>query len=270
MPVEYALAHSTGPIVVRVTTADDVAAVARLDRGRLVSIEVPPDLAGLDWPDGVPLDVVLDNPARQAAGLYSLNPVARQRPVRVTVPGRPGLARAARVAMALQFPVRLLALQPSPEVLADLEEVLEVYLHGPQTSAPVEFFQSALAWLLRGDAPPAWIALELDPDWFPRAGDDIAENDRRTGKETDTPIVWPPAQPGFVQARLAGLVDAGGECGDCPFREWCQGLFKWPDAAYDCGGVKRLLARVAESAAQLARDIDEAGAVTRGDSPLPK
>ena len=249
-PVEWALADSTGPVTVRATGVDDVAAVSRLDRRRLVSIEVPLHLAAAAWPEGVPLDVVLSEPAREAAHLYDLNPVARQRPVRVTVPGRAGLATAARIAMALQLPVRLLVVQPSPGLLAELHEVLDLYLHGPQTSAPVEFFQSALACALHGDAPPAWMALELDPDWFPRVDDADVH-------------AWPPQRAGFVREHLAQLVSAGSECATCPFREWCQGYFKWPDAGYDCGGVKELLARVGESAVQLARDLNDAPSAGR-------
>jgi len=246
-PVGWALAHPAGPVVVRATTAADLAAIADLDPGRVVAIEVLLHLAEARWPEGVPLDVVLDDPAREAAGLYALVPVSRQRPLRVTVPGRPGLARAARVAIALHLPVRLLTPQPSPEVLAELDAVLEVYLHGEQTTAPVEFLQSALAWWLHGDAPPAWVALELDPDWFPRIADDAAD----TG-------AWPAPEPGFVPARLARLVEAGAECTTCRFVDWCQGFFKWPDPAYVCeGGITRLLARVEESAQQLAHDLEE-------------
>lgn len=251
VPVEWALAHSAGPVTVRVTAAADVGAVARLDPSRIVSIEVPLPLAGQAWPAGVPLDVVLREPAVEAAPLYALNPVARERPVRVTIEGRVGLARAARIAMALQLPVRLLAWQPSPDVLAELDDVLEVYLHGVQTTAPVEPFQSVLAWALHGDAPTAWTALEVDPDWFPRVeGDGAADAG-----------AWPPASPGFVAARFAELVDGAGECASCPFRDWCQGVFKWPDAAYGCDGVKRLLGRIVDSAGQLARDLDESRAL---------
>lgn len=250
VPVAWAHAHATGPVVVRAATAGDLAAVSRLDATRLVGVEVPLYRAAAAWPDGVPIDVVLQDPAREAASLYALHPIARQRPVRVTIPGRPGLAKASKIAMALQLPVRLLALQPSPEVLTELEDALEVYLHGAQTSAPVEFFQSALAWWLHGDAPPAWVALELDPDWFPRidAGNSGADQ-------------WPPPEPGFVTARLEHLVGGGAECAPCRYREWCQGFFKWPDPAYCCSGVTRLLARVEEGAAQLARDLDEARAL---------
>lgn len=250
-PVGWALAHPAAPVVVRATTAEEVVVVSSLHPERIVAIEVTPGLAGAEWPEGVPLDVVLEDPAREAAGLYALNAIARRRAVRVTIPGRPGIARAARVAMALQLPVRLLTPQPSPGVLAELDEVLELYLHGPQTAAPVEFLQSALACCLHGDAAPAWIALEVDPYWFPRVD----------GEATETPA-WPPpvAEPGFLQARLAGLVEAGAECAACRFREWCQGFFKWPEPAYACAGVVRLLARIEESAAQLARDLDEARA----------
>jgi hypothetical protein len=254
-PVGWALAHPTGPVIVRATTPDDVVAVSGLHPERIVSIEAALDLAGAGWPEGVPIDVVLEDPGREAAGLYALNPIARQRPVRVTIPGRPGMARAARVAMALQFPVRLLTLQPSPDVLAELDDALEVYLRGAQTAAPVEFLQSALAWCLHGEAPTAWIALELDPDWFPRVDDEAA------GTRAWSP---PPAVPGVVRARLAKLAEAGAECATCRFRQWCEGFFKWPDPAYRCdGGVIPLLARIEESAAQLSRDLDEARALER-------
>jgi hypothetical protein len=179
--------------------------------------------------------------------LYALNPVARRRPVRVTVTARPGVARAARIAMALQLPVRVLSVQPAADVIGELGEVLDEYLHGPRTSAPVEVFQSALARWLHGDAPPAWVALELDPDWYPRVAD-----------EGETRDSWPVLEPGFVQAHLERLERDGAECGACRFRDWCQGFFKWPDPAYHCApGVMPLLARVEESARQLARDLDQ-------------
>jgi len=168
--------------------------------------------------------------------------------MRVTIPGRPGIARAARIAMALQLPVRLMTIQPSPGVLAELDEVLETYLHDPQTNAPVEFFQAALAWLLHGDAPPLWVALELDPDWYRR----VAEDGERENES-------PAQQPGFVRRWLQSLVQARSECETCRFREWCEGFLKWADTSYHCAGVKRLLARIKESAVQITRDLEEAG-----------
>ena len=153
--------HSTGPLVVRVESADDVMTCRGLDLDRVVWVETPLHLAKADFPEGAPLDVMVADPAREAAGLYALTSVRNGHPVRVTIVGRPGVARAARIAMALQFPVRLLVQQPPSEVLAELDGVVEQYLHGSQTSAPVEFLQSALAWWLHGDAPSPWTALEL-------------------------------------------------------------------------------------------------------------
>lgn len=248
VPLRDARAHPAGPLVARVTEADDVSRAGDLPLDRLVWIEVPLPLAEAPWPVGAPLDVVVLDPVREAAGLYVLDRVRRHHPVRVTVAGRPGLGRGARLAMALQLPVRLMALQPSPEVLADLDEVLEIYLHDSQANAPVELLQSALAWSLFGDAPSAWAALELDPDWHLRLGHDGAS----------VPAVCPPREPGFVSRWTSGLVEGGAECATCRHREWCRGFFKWPDAAYDCAGVVRLLGRIEENAARLSRDLDEA------------
>jgi hypothetical protein len=236
--------------VVRVTDPADVARLREIDPERVPWFEVPPHLVGQAWPDTAALDVVLDDPAHQAAGVYEFARVAGARPLRVTIAGRAGIARAARIAMALHLPVRLMAWQPAPDVLAELHDVLDIYLHDSHTTAPVEFLQSLLAWHLHGDAPPIWFALEVDPDWFPRVDDDAVNGN-----------AWPPAEPGFVQRRLAGLVEAGAECATCRFREWCRGFFKWPDPSYGCAGIVEFLARVEQSAAQLARDLDESQAL---------
>jgi hypothetical protein len=248
VPAGSVSAHPAGPLVVRVEDSSDISHVGTLPIDRLVWLEVPLRLVEAPWPPGAPLDIVVDDPAREAAGLYALVQLRRDRGVRVTIPGRPGIARCARIAMALQMPVRLVTPQPSPAVLTELDEVLDVYLHDPQASAPVEFLQSALAWWLHGDAPPIWAALELDPDWFPREDRDGAS----------AGALAPPCEPDFVARRLARLVASGAECAGCRFQGWCQGFFKWPDPAYDCAGVTRLLARVEATAAQIGRDLDEA------------
>lgn len=240
--------HPAGPVVVRVSDPSDISRIGAAPLDRLVWLEVPLRLIEAPWPPGAPLDILVEDPKREAAGLYALVQLRRDRGVRVTIPGRPGIARCARIAMALQLPVRLMTLQPSPEVLAELDEVLDVYLHDPQASAPVEFLQAALAWWLHGDARPIWVALELDPDWFPRAGDHAGSPEAPTA----------PCEPDFVARRLAELVASGAECATCRFQGWCQGFFKWPDPGYECAGVTRFLARLETTAAQIGRDLDEA------------
>lgn len=246
VPAGWLDTHSAGPVIARVTDLGDVSRTAAVGLERIVWIELPLRLAEAPWPVGAPLDVVLEDPAKEAAGLYALDRVRHDHPLRVTIPGRLGLARSARIAMALRLPVRLLTLQPSAQALAELEEVLELYLHDSGAAAPAEFLQSALAWWLFGKGPSPWLALELDPDLFPRLG---------VGEPSA------PLEPGFVQQRLTRLVQAGGECAACRFCDWCQGFFKWPAPVYPCAGVARLLRRVEESAAQLSRDLVEARAL---------
>lgn len=253
VPVGWCGTRSTGPLSVRVTSRADVPMADDLALDRVVWFEVPPALVDAPWPVGAPLDVVLDDPTRDAAGLYGLDRIRRDHPVRVTIPGRPGVARSARIAMALQLPVRLLTYQPSSELLTELDEVLDIYLHDSRATAPAEFLQSALAWWLFDDAPSPWVALELDPDWYPRLGVDAAA--------TGGP--WPPPEAGFVSRRLRGLTEAGGECATCRFRGWCQGFFKWPDSAYECAGVARFIGRLEDSAARLSQDLDEARSLER-------
>ncbi len=68
----------------------------------------------------IPLDVVLDDPASEFSALYRLVDVRIVRPVRVTIPVRPGFFKALCLAASLQLPVRLLPGQPSAELLAEL------------------------------------------------------------------------------------------------------------------------------------------------------
>ena len=79
----------------------------------------------------VPLDVMLSDPASEFSDLYRLVDTCAAREVRVTVPAAPGLAKAVRLAAALRLPVRVLPGQPAGEVLEELHDALEFYLHEP-------------------------------------------------------------------------------------------------------------------------------------------
>ncbi len=79
----------------------------------------------------VPLDVVLSNAASEFSDLYRLADVCAVREVRVSMAAAPGFLKAVKLAASLRLPVRVLPGQPTPEVLAELTEALEFYLHGP-------------------------------------------------------------------------------------------------------------------------------------------
>jgi hypothetical protein len=250
IPVGRAEAHPTGPLILRVAGRDDVPLAAAVAPERVVWVEIPLDLAHEPWPAGMPLDIIVAEPHTEAPGLHALSRVRHDHPLRVTIPVVGGVARAGRVAMSLQLPVRLLPSQPSPQAVAELGQVLDIYLHDPQTVAPVQFFHSALAHWLHGEPTTLWQSLEQDPAYYPRFG---------PGPEDPAPN-GTPRDPAFAVSRLARLVEEGGECASCRFRDVCGGYFKWPDASYACAPVLPLLARLEEAAADVARDLSEADA----------
>lgn len=188
----------------------------------------------------IPLDVVLSDPASEFSDLYRLVDACADRDIRVTVLGAPGLAKAVRLAAALRLPVRVLPGQPKPEVLDELHDALEFYLHEPMVEAPVEFFHSLLATLSGADAGSLWMILEEDPAGFlyydangharlPRSGAfDLAEI----------------SPEGFVENHLKSLVEQGAECATCPWQHQCRGYFKWPDPTYSCEGIRQLFSTI--------------------------
>lgn len=251
VPAGCAQACPAGGLVLRVSGPGDVPAVGRVDAERIVWIEAPLELAGERWPAGVRLDVAVSDPAREAPGLHRLSGLRGERPLRVTLPVVPGLARAARVAMSLQLPLRLLPGQPNPEAVDEWRAVFEAYLHDPRADASVQPFDAALAFLLHGEPVTAWTALDLDPFFVLRLPG--------PGEEPFPPDL--PPDPAFVENWVTGLVASGAECAQCPYLRWCAGIFKWPDRTYACGAVKSFLAAVGEAAEAVARDLGEAEAL---------
>jgi hypothetical protein len=251
VPLARAAAHPEGPLVVRVSSADEVTRVGAVPPEQVVWVETPVALAGGDWPPGVGLDVLVTDPAKEAAALYEVARFRHERPLRVTIPVVPGVEKAARVAMALHLPVRLDARQPTAAAVAELGPVLEAYLHDPQATEPVEFFHSGLARGVHGVPATLWSALERDPAFHQRIAEDGSADPRE-----------PPHDEGFVAAHVTRLAAAGADCARCRVRGFCAGYFKWPDPAYDCEPVIALLDELDAASGRLERDLDEAGSVT--------
>jgi hypothetical protein len=247
LPAGQVSSHARGPVVLRVASCADVLLTGDTPPNRVLWIETSVELASSAWPTGAGLDVVLGDPQREAPLLYDLARLRHDRPLRVTIEAVPGVATASRVAIGLQFPVRLLARQPAPAVVAELATVLDLYLHDPQCKQPVEFFHSALARRVHDAQTTLWTALEHDPGVHRRVADD--------GRPDPTA---PPHDTDFVAAHLAKLVDDGAACASCPFREPCAGWFKWPDPSYDCTAAVGLLRQVEDAAAALTRDLADA------------
>ncbi|NEX22474.1 hypothetical protein G3480_19545 [Thiorhodococcus mannitoliphagus] len=208
------------------------------------------DMAPLmDWGEGLALDLVMVDPVAELPWLYRCTGLLARHPVRVSIPFRPGLARAVKLALSLGFAVRLNGQQPTPEMLTEIRQALEAYLHNPTVAQPVEPFHSLLLAFL-DDAPVAlWSLLEQDP-----AELCVIDDQGQTMSDQG---------PASVTVFRDTLVDTGAECRDCAWLSCCGGYFKWPRIDYACADVKRLFSDIQAAATELRAGLD-AHAAARG------
>jgi hypothetical protein len=199
----------------------------------------------------VPLDVFITSPGSQFSDLYRLVDVFAVRDVRVSMPASPGFLRALKVAVALRLPVRLLPGQPSPEVLIELTEAVNFYLRDPMVETPVEFFHSVLASMCGSGDGSLWMILEEDPALFLHRGFEGGSKIRGISSSTSPDLF----SATFVDTWFKRLLEQNAECMTCPWQQICQGYFKWPYPAYDCGGVKQLFATIETAAHEMRREL---------------
>jgi hypothetical protein len=246
LPAAFAENYRDGPFFVIVRTREEFSRWLRAPTPGVDGLQVEgligdPEVWALAAQGTVliPLDVVLNDPATEYSALYRLVDVRIVRPVRVTIPARPGLMKALRLAASLQLPVRLLPGQPTAEAIAELIAAARFYLHESIVEAPVEFFHSLLA-AFRGMADGTlWTFLEQDPAIFSHR-DDMG----RALHAAD-----------FVETHFAGLLNTGAECATCRWQSLCAGYFKWPDPAYDCANVKQLFTMLESAADEITHDL---------------
>jgi hypothetical protein len=198
----------------------------------------------------VALDLILAEPSSQFSELYKLVDVSAVHDVRVTIQARPGLLKAVQLAAALRFPIRLLPGQPKADVLAELKQALDFYLHDPAVEAPVEFFHSWIGRTRGAEVGSLWMILEEDPAAYLQYDMD-GQTKLPSGAVGSTENL--PAE--FVENHLKNLLEQGAECATCPWQQSCRGYFKWPDRAYSCQGIKDLFSVIQAATDELARDL---------------
>jgi hypothetical protein len=199
----------------------------------------------------VSLDLILADPSSEFPELYKVVDISAVHDVRVTIQARPGLLKAVKLAAALRFPIRVLPGQPSADVLAELKQVLDFYLHEPGVEAPVEFFHSWFASLHGAEAGSLWMILEEDPAAYLQY--DINGQARLPRSGSFGAVENFAAE--FVENHLKSLLEQGAECAACPWQQSCRGYFKWPDRAYSCEGIKDLFSVIQAAADEIARDL---------------
>lgn len=201
--------------------------------------------------DGLPVEIVLTDPTVKFARLYSFTSLLDTHPVRVSIPVVAGFSKAAKLAMSLNYIVKLEFGQPDDDLIEEVESVLDLYLHRGHVQQPVEFFQTVLLSIFHDQPTTLWEAAEEDPARVRYVTEDGNEtiSPRFSAAKLDGDLA------GFIGRYKQSLVDEGRECCECEFFNRCGGYFKWPDKSYVCDGVKRLFRTLTSAVAEMKRDL---------------
>src|SRR5687767_8352737 len=168
VPLGFVDSYPDRPLIVRAT--DPVAVVRTLTPqhvGQLVALQlldITADLEALEgWNPGLPVEVVLADPEAEIMKLYRLCRLQRSRPVRLVVPIVPGFSKAVRVASFLHLPVKLEGSQPDPELIEELCETLDFFLHNKAVLQPIEYFSGLLTTVIHKQPVTLWEIQEEYP-----------------------------------------------------------------------------------------------------------
>lgn len=214
-------------------------------------LDISADLEALEvWNPGLPIEMVLKDPESETMKLYRLCKLQRSHPVRVSIPVVPGFSKAARVASFLNLPVKLEGAQPGPDLIEELSETLDFFLHNKAVSQPVDYFSGLLVAIIHKVPVTLWEIQEEDPGMVRYVTDDgkeaVARRPFRAAHEDlDT----------FHFELTKRTLSFESECASCEFFLNCGGYFKWPDPEFSCEGIKRILQRLRGAAYELHDDL---------------
>jgi len=269
VPVRLVDRYPGRDLIVRSAVPAEIAECASIDllpRVRFAQLHsTPSDISPLEpWGTGVPIDIVLSDPAVDFVRLYNYATLKETHPVRVTVPViEAGFSKAVRLAVALGFAVRLSPGQPDALLIEELSGVLDFYLHNAKVQQPIEFFQTMLRSFYQPQAISMWEINEEDPAQVRYVTDDGEETISRrfAGRVPAVEL------HNFVYHFGEQLLVEKGECFACDFYSRCHGFFKWPNKSYSCKGVKSLFMTMQSAAADLQTDLKSFAAVSGDRRP---
>jgi hypothetical protein len=233
--------------IVAGVTAEDLETVSYI---KLLSLEGDVDCL-MNWGHTIPVDLVVADPCRDLPLLYRYAPLCASHPIRVSVPLAPGFGNVVKLAVSLNFAVKIDGGQPDESLVTDLQRLARFYLHQSTVSEPIEFFHSLFLALYHHDPVTLWTIQEEDPSLIRYITDQGEETlpGRLAGVALNQRFSM------FVQELQDGVAGETGECVNCDFLRQCQGYFKWPRREYPCDGVKALLQILKSAAEELRADI---------------
>ena len=241
IPVAMVDAYRGRTLVVRSgDPAEIIAAISVKDAENLAYVQVLGLGAAIDslarWECRVPLDLVVERPEADLPLLYRYSPLLADHPIRVSVPMLHGFAKVARLAVSLDFAVKIEGAQPAPDLTRELLHAADDYLHRAAVAVPIEFMHSLFLAFYRQDAVTLWDIQEENPGRLRYVTDQGEETVSKRFAGMDLPCDL----DDFPARYLAGLIAEKRECSDCEYLHHCAGYFKWPQADYRCDGVKTL------------------------------
>ncbi len=254
IPISLFEAYRGRKVIVRaVDSFELVEKITDRDLGDILYVKILSSAADVDalanWGFSVPVDVVLDNPATDFPKLYRYAKLLDKHPVRISMPVSAGFDKAVKVAAALNFAIRLEPAQPEPEVMGELVEVLDFFLHHLSVTQPIEFFHSSLMSFYDEQARTLWEIQEEDPSLFRFVTDvGIETGSWRLAATTS-------ADASSLDDIQKDLLAERGECNGCEFWAQCGGYFKWPRREFECEGVKQILHTLRAAADELRKDV---------------
>lgn len=233
--------------IVETLAMEDLARVSYL---QILSLGAEPHPL-MHWGHMIPVDLVVQDVEEDLPLLYKWSPLPANHPVRVTVPVTTGFSKVVKLALSLDFAVKLNVYQPSPAVTEEMLRVLHAYLHQTTVTQPIEYFHSMFLALYREEPITLWAIQEEDPAYVRYIADDGRETLSMgcVGREPRGDITF------FVQKFKEELKAHTDACSCCEFFEHCTGYFRLPGEEYQCEGVKIIFQILKEAAEQLRGDL---------------
>ena len=217
---------------------------------RLLSLDGEIDRL-MAWGDEVPVELSVSDPHRDLPLLYRYAPLLAGHPIRVSVPLVPGFSNVVKLAVSLNFAVKMDGGQPKESLADEMQRIAGFYLHQTTVSEPIEFFHSLFLAFYHQDPVNLWTIQEEDPSLFRY----ITDRGEETMPGRLAGVVDNQGFTTFVRVLRNGLAAEEGECSGCEFLIYCMGYFKWPDREYRCDTVKALLHTLLSAAGELRSDI---------------
>jgi hypothetical protein len=232
-----------------------VEALQKIEPSRIFSVQItaldadPTNFYQLDEP--VRFEIMLSNPA-EFPKLYAFSDLLRRGPVRASIEARPGLFKAAKLALSINMPVKLRMGQPDSVVVEEAMKLADYSFRAVEVNQPVEFFHSLIMSNFAGAAMPIWAIQEEDPQYFKYVTDGGAVENYRLGAGADSALL-------DAISNGSELPETFDDCRKCDHKAICRAYFKFPDPAYDCSAIKDFLNVCLTTAAELKGDYQALG-----------